>query len=36
MWKIDYFDLKLELGSDDPADPAATVRVLTVLLPSEY
>lgn len=36
FWKIDYYDRKLEFGSDDPADPEVTVRVLTVLLPSEY
>ena len=35
-WKIDYYDRKLEFGSDDPANPEVTVRVLTVLLPSEY
>ena len=36
MWKIDYYDLKLEAHSIDPADPRKTVRILTVLLPSEY
>jgi hypothetical protein len=36
MWKIDYYDPDLECGSEDPSDPEATVRVLTVLLPSEY
>ena len=35
-WKIDYYDRKLEFGSHDPANPEVTVRVLTVLLPSEY
>ncbi len=35
-WKIDYYDAKLEFGSDDPTDPDITVRILTVLLPSEY
>lgn len=36
MWKIDYYDLSLEFGSEDPADPYATTPVLTVLLASEY
>lgn len=35
-WKIDYFDAAREYGSDDPADPAKTHRVLTILFPSEY
>lgn len=36
LWKIDYYDNELALGSSDPADPAATRRVLTVMLASEY
>jgi hypothetical protein len=36
LWKIDYFTPDLMFGSDDPADPAATQRVLTVLLVEEY
>jgi len=36
LWKIDYYDVKLEHGSPDPADPSRTIRILTVLLESEY
>ena len=36
LWKIDYYDLKLEYGSPDPADAEATIRVLTVMLESDY
>lgn len=36
MWKIDYFDQRCEFGSDNPADPAKTTRVLTIMLASEY
>jgi hypothetical protein len=31
-----YFDADLQYGSDDPADPAVTTRVLTILLPEDY
>lgn len=35
-WKIDYYDRNLEFHSPDPADPSATVRVLTIMRVDEY
>jgi Protein of unknown function (DUF3768) len=36
FFKIDYYDRKTEFGSPDPADPAVTTRVMTVMRADEY
>jgi hypothetical protein len=35
-WKIDYYDPSLTSGSENPADPSKTIRVLSVMLAAEY
>ena len=36
LWKIDYYDPALTFGSEDPADPEKTCRVLTVMLATDW
>jgi hypothetical protein len=37
FWKIDYYaDKSCSFGSEDPADPARSFRILTIMLASEY
>lgn len=36
FWKIDAYDRALRCASPDPADPAVTLRLLTVILAEEY
>jgi hypothetical protein len=36
FWEIDYYDPSMEAGSDDPANPEITTRVLTIMRAEEY
>ena len=36
LLQVDYCDRKTEFGSPDPADPAVTTRVMTIMLAEEY
>ena len=36
FFKIDYYDKDLSLHSPNPADPAVTERVITLMLAEEY
>jgi hypothetical protein len=35
-FKIDYFDQSMSMHSPDPADPAVTQRIITIMLAEEY
>ena len=36
FWKIDYYDKNLKQGSEAPANPKETRRVMTVMFANEY
>ena len=36
FFKLEYYDLTRAMHSEDPADPAKTERVMTIMLASEY
>jgi hypothetical protein len=36
FFKLDYYDKTLSAGSEDPADPEQTIRVLTIGFMSDY
>ncbi|WP_103727376.1 DUF3768 domain-containing protein [Novosphingobium sp. HII-3] len=34
--KVDYFDVNLQFGSEDPADASITRRVVTIMAAEDY